>query len=334
MRPSRESERTARGLCWRRFGFGFGTAQQCTAGNSSSVYSFASQQQSSANTSGPTGGSTVSSSHTSQSKNTSDSRTGANQQASGSRPTSGSRSPKQLQDIREKVTKLLRQAADREGTPEGDTFREKAFALMAKYGVEESQLEGNRFGSANEVVFTFSGTYTDLQFSLLNYISHALHCVCVRQSLHGRQTVPQANVFGMPHHVDRVEMLFSVLNPIMIAGANRYAATLWADAVHTRRAKRSWMMGFTRTIANRLRAIENEHSAQYARDGQSGELVLTSDFNRAEAAAFERFPGLSKHTLNSSATLDQFAFLKGINTGEMQDLGQKRVRKNQPAIDR
>ena len=40
-----------------------------------------------------------------------------------------------FRSIKAKVEKLLRQAADREGTPEGDAFREKAFSLMAEYGV-------------------------------------------------------------------------------------------------------------------------------------------------------------------------------------------------------
>lgn len=247
---------------------------------------------------------------------------------------SGSQGSVGVSSIREKVIKLLRQAADREGTPEGDTFREKAFALMAKYGVDASQLEENQTGSAKEAVFKFSGAYTDLQFYLLNCIAGALHCICVQQSLYRRKMVPQANVFGMAHHVERVDMLFSALNPIMIAGANRYAATLWPDAVHTRRAKRSWMLGFARTIADRLEIIEHEHTTQYARGGQSGELVLASDFHKAQAAAFERFPELERHVLHSTATIDPFAFVEGKDTGDMQDLGQKRMRQKQHAIGR
>ena len=41
-------------------------------------------------------------------------------------------------DLKSRVQKLLNQAADREGTPEGDTFYEKAFDLMARYGFDES----------------------------------------------------------------------------------------------------------------------------------------------------------------------------------------------------
>lgn len=253
---------------------------------------------------------------------------------SGAGSGAGSQGPTGAASIREKVVKLLHQAADREGTPEGDTFREKAFALMAKYGVDASQLEENQTGKAKEAVFKFAGAYTDLQFYLLNCIAGALHCICVQQSLYRRKMVPEANVFGMAHHVERVDMLFSALNPIMIAGANRYAATLWPDAVHTRRAKRSWMLGFARTIADRLEIIEHEHSTQYARGSQSGELVLASDFNKAQAAAFERFPALERHVLNSTATIDPFAFVEGKDTGDMQDLGQKRMRQKQHAIGR
>lgn len=40
-----------------------------------------------------------------------------------------------------KIEKIMTQAADREGTPEGDTFRKKAALMMAKYRIEESEID-------------------------------------------------------------------------------------------------------------------------------------------------------------------------------------------------
>jgi len=41
--------------------------------------------------------------------------------------------------IADKVGKLLRQAEDVAGTPEEQVFLAKAFELMAKYGIDESE---------------------------------------------------------------------------------------------------------------------------------------------------------------------------------------------------
>ena len=53
----------------------------------------------------------------------------------------------ELAAMKEKVQKLLALARDRQGTPEGETFENKAFELMAKYGVSAAALEADGNGS-------------------------------------------------------------------------------------------------------------------------------------------------------------------------------------------
>ena len=82
-----------------------------------------------------------------------------------------------IDKIKEKVQKLLNLAADRAGTPEGDSFYEKAFALMAAYGFDERDLTAPDEG---DVVahkhYEFAGAYSDMQSRLLLAIAQALHC--------------------------------------------------------------------------------------------------------------------------------------------------------------
>ena len=84
-------------------------------------------------------------------------------------------------DVREKVRKLLNQAADREGTPEGDVFRDKAFALIAQYGLDPAKLgDPTDAGAEMKVVdLDMSGAYQRQQIGLLNALARALHCEVV-----------------------------------------------------------------------------------------------------------------------------------------------------------
>ncbi|KAB1502395.1 DUF2786 domain-containing protein [Corynebacterium sp. 320] len=234
--------------------------------------------------------------------------------------------------IRDKVAKLLRQAQDRQGTPEGDVFEAKAFELMAKYGVEASQLDKGNERQAIRKDINFTGSYSDLQFRLLLSIASILHCRTVRYHQYNKRTVKRAVLFGLPHHIDRVTILFDILNPQMIAGAKNHGDQLWADAVHTRRAKRSWMLGFIEKIHSRLYDIEAQHTADYGRDGQSGDLVLLDDARAADLLAQEHFPFLKTSRFRSQSQVDPHAFTKGYKTGEMMDLGQTRVHRRRRSL--
>ena len=226
-------------------------------------------------------------------------------------------------NIGTKVAKLLRQAEDRRGTPEGAVFEAKAFELMAKYGVEASQEDDTRRARRRDV--DFAGSYTDLQFRLFTSIASTLHCTPIRYHRYNKRTVEHAVLFGLNHHVERIMMLYSILNPQMIAGANRYGDSLWSDAGHTRKAKRSWMLGFIETIRDRLATIENKHQQNFARAGKTGELVLLNDAEEAMRLAREEFPFLQTNTQRSPTSVDPAGFTRGIRSGENMDLGQTRM---------
>lgn len=234
-----------------------------------------------------------------------------------------------IDSIRIKVEKLLRMAADREGTPEGDVFRDKAFELMAQYGVEAAQL---RSDNPNDVVkreVEFAGTYTDMQFTLLNQLGTILHCQVIMFKIPRSSRVQTGVLFGCQHHVDRVLMLHGLLSNHMIAGAVTFADAYPDPYVSVQTQKRSWMTGFISEVSARLREVEAQHTDDYARvndDGEhtSGALVLREDRTKAEDLAAEHFPNLVRNR-SGRRTLDPDSYHHGASEGSTMDLGQTRM---------
>lgn len=218
-------------------------------------------------------------------------------------------------DIREKVRKLLNQAADREGTPEGDTFREKAFALIARYGLDPAKLGDPGDDGARVVVVEIElyGSYLRQQVGLLAVLCHALHCEVVYTAGRGSG---EATVIGAARHVERGQLLYTVLRPHMLAGA---ADLRSGHSSLTARLRRSFMVGFAVAIGERL-ATEEEKAAE--RQAGAG-LVLVGDRDRAREELNRRFPRL--RTSSSKARIDGDAFLHGAAAGHSTDLGQDRM---------
>lgn len=234
-----------------------------------------------------------------------------------------------IEKIKERVQKLLNQAADQKGTAEGEVFYQKAFDLMAAYGFEERDLDNP---DADDAVihreFTFSGTYTDMQARLLSDLASALHCRSFRGVASNSPRVPSATVFGVKRHVDRVEMLFSMLYPQMAAGAMRvYGEPEYG--LSTVVARRSYMTGFSATIFERLYSSETtvaQGRGRYA-------LALLDDEDKAQNAldVYVEEQGIFFVSRKSKRGFDGGAYMRGMDDGKLSDLGQTRV-KARPAL--
>jgi len=229
-----------------------------------------------------------------------------------------------IEKIKERVQKLLNQAADRAGTAEGEVFYQKAFNLMATYGFEERDLHNP--SEDDEVImrtFPLGGSYTDMQASLLLQLCSALHCMGYMEGRRGSRTVSTVIVFGLRRHMERVEMLFGVLNPQMAAGARNINGSR-ALGIATVVARRSYMSGFISVLADRLHAAEGSVAAgknEYA-------LALMDDQEKAQDAmdAFAAEQGIEFSNRSSKASVDTASFLRGVHAGQHSDLGQTRVR--------
>lgn len=220
---------------------------------------------------------------------------------------------KDIDGIKNRIQKLLAQAQDRAGTPEGDAFQEKAFALLARYGLDESDIKDagtNPSDILNEKVH-LHGSYIPLQQYLLTTISRALHCRVVFLGETGF-------LFGARRHAERVLMLFPMLNNIMAAGAAKQKADKFSS-MNTTQLRRSYMYGFANGVHERLKAADNDAAKEF---GTGTEIMLADDAERAKQALKKAFPRC--RNTQSRAKLSAQALNAGMAEANNVDLGQKR----------
>ena len=221
--------------------------------------------------------------------------------------------------IKHKVQKLLNQAADREGTAEAETYYAKAFALMAEYGFSERDFSDD----GDEVIhreYELGGAYTDMQSRLLLAIATALHCTGFSLRVRRSTRIQAVTLFGLKSHMERVELLFSMLNPAMLAAAR--CATGHSPCGSTVVQRRSFMSGFAHQIGVRLCAAEND----VAEDTEEYALVLVDDRAKADRAQqdYASKHGLHFSCFTSNGSFDGIAFGHGVRAGDASDLGQAR----------
>ena len=235
-----------------------------------------------------------------------------------------------MQDIdklKARVQKLLAQAADREGTPEGDSFYSKAFDLMAAYGFNERDLSRPQAESVGHRTYDISGSYTDMQSKLLITIANSLHCTGFYHRIYNSTRVKTATIFGRSDHLDRVDALYSLLMPAMLAGARRLRTTNLAESIIVTR--RSYMTGFTARIGQRLAESEQ----RVTKESDAYALALIDDAEQARDA-LEQFAEARGMLLSKDASrrlFDPVAYGQGHADGDMSDIGQRRVR-SRPAL--
>ncbi|WP_052071022.1 DUF2786 domain-containing protein [Rhodococcoides fascians] len=224
----------------------------------------------------------------------------------------------------DKVRKLLAQADDVAGTPEADAFNAKAFELIARYGIDETEAR-QRAGQGPAPIevadFTIAGKYQTEQINLLHYLASALHCEAMwiktrRDSLAGDRHV----VYGTAMHIERVRILFSTLMPQMMAGAANAEANPW---VSTQVWRRSWMRGFAATVHDRL--AEAEKSATVDADAGTA-LVLVDDRKRASQKMYADAEGSKISQIKSKAQYAAAAGRAGSEAASKVDLGGASLR--------
>lgn len=223
-----------------------------------------------------------------------------------------------MEKLRDKVAKLLRQAEDVVGTPEEAVFQAKAFELMAKYGIEQASVDAAVRGldvsdlrNAIKWVVKIEGKYAAAQMQLLHNIALALHSRTVYSKNRYSKEL-HMHVYGVSDHIERIKMLWAILQPQMMRlvdsvrpdydlrgteyrysyDTNEYQQVRTTGAGKLRAYRRSWIAGFGSTVGQRLRSEENKALVHAE---SSGALVLfRNDAERAELAMREMNPRMGK----------------------------------------
>lgn len=220
-----------------------------------------------------------------------------------------------LDKLRDKVAKLLRQAEDVAGTPEEGVFQAKAFELMAKYGISEAAVDAAKRGldssDLREAVVwkvKIEGKYANAQMLLLHNITLALHGKCIYNKTYNNELV--MTVYAVQAHQDRIQMLWGILQPQMMRLVDKVRPDYDLSRVKRRynydthefemyrspgtgalkSYRRSWIAGFGASVGDRLRLQETQALASAA--AGSALVLFTGDKEKAELALRQAHPRL------------------------------------------
>lgn len=218
----------------------------------------------------------------------------------------------------DRVRKLFAKAESVAGTPEAEVLLERAYALLAKYGVDEVLARSGPDATAAEVTVydhVVSGRYQPDQVSLVASLAVAMHCRAVSSARGDGTRI--VHVVGVRRHVERVGMLAGALTGVMLAAAAKQRPEAGVSAVTHRK---SFMTGFAFEVGRRLESAERGAVAESA-DAAGAGLVLRSDSERADTELRSRFPSAVR---GSRRRVGTSGIDEGRRLGGSVDLGQQR----------
>lgn len=231
-----------------------------------------------------------------------------------------------------RIRALLNQAENAAATEhEAQTFRDKAFELMATYGIEQAMLSADKpdrdepEGRTIQVYYPWAGEGV----ALLGGIAHALGCRPVLLRTPPAQP-KRVRLLGFASDLDRVQVLHTSLLIQMHAGLHN--ATV-PDRANGRAWRRSWLIGFVAEVSERLTKAETRarHTATSS-GGRRTEIVLAGRDTRVLELQFREFPKLRKarpRTFTGTGLAD------GRAAGARADIGNPRINNHKrDAIDR
>ena len=217
--------------------------------------------------------------------------------------------------IEAKIRKLLNQANDREGTPEGKAFLNRAMELMAQYGVSQNDVKQDvPYTNMGVTTIDLSETkYAKQQFYLIGCISKSLNCYTIGHKEY-KKTPDKITVYGREIDRERVVMLFSVASPAMLSSAIR-AVPNGSDRV--RLCRLSHMIGYAEAIYSSLSSNESETRFNA---GDTKEIML-ADYLNAKRFAEESFQGRLRSSTGSRISNSDYS--AGYKSGKQFDAGNK-----------
>ena len=237
--------------------------------------------------------------------------------------------------ILRRVRALMDKANSTEFEGEAKTFRDKAFELMAAYGIEQAVLEATGKAATDDITtirIDFVSSFSFEKHMLLRAISTALGCKTIMTP--SGKSVLYTEVVGHRSDLERVEFLYTLLLIQAETGAAKLKAHSHGGyygprtvAAHTRALRAAYLRGFGEEVGGRLTAIQrhaaNQSDVAHAGDGAPGAaLVLASRWEVVERAFGELFPETSEH--KTRRHYNKKGYAAGQAGGRNADLGQDR----------
>jgi hypothetical protein len=224
----------------------------------------------------------------------------------------------------DKVRKLLAKAENPACTPaEAEAFNTKAAELIAKYGVDRALLaEADPTSDiVGDRVIDLLPPYAIDKCSLLAGVARALRCRAIRRQTwtDGRKLF-SIHLFGFGSDLDRVELLFTSL---LVQASQSLAVQQPPMHENVAAYRRSWLLGFTSAVVNRLDAAETRAAAEVPEPaGRSVALVLADRGAHVEQRVTEIYPRIA---FVGQRRLAGSGRSQGYAAGQRADLGGTKI---------
>lgn len=203
-----------------------------------------------------------------------------------------------LNKMKDRIRKMLRQAEGTNNEHERDTFNEAAEKLMIKLGIARAELEAEgevRAEEIVEVVREWRGNYSIVMVPFVSDVAYGFGNLTVLQSNHGAM-LRKTYVIGFKSDVEAFltlidSLALQVLSALRVWQRDNAEARRGLTDMQKYVQHRSFITGFGHTVSNRLsanRTVAEDHASTGAA------LVLASKKDRIGSWIDETYPKVGK----------------------------------------
>lgn len=207
------------------------------------------------------------------------------------------------------IRALLAKAESSDYEGEAETYRAKAFQLMAEHGVEQTMLDAHKPVDSRETVVNrfieVEGKWALAKARFLQRIVVAMRGQAVRYTgASDKARTEIVRVYGYPSDLDRAELLWTSLCLQLYTAVNRTEIPWHIQGYkgEVRAFRNSLVMGFVSEVADRVREREQwaAKSAEQSPAGSGTALVLADRETAVEAIYRKDNPKIVRNNMRIS----------------------------------
>ncbi|MFG1793998.1 DUF2786 domain-containing protein [Nocardia sp. NPDC049149] len=221
-----------------------------------------------------------------------------------------------------RVRAMLQAATDDSNENESAAKRQKAWELIAQYGLDnDPRIFGGRTAEEDQMIrirVPTKAPFREQRMLLLGSVALALH---TRPIIVGHEV----HIVGVRCHVDRVKMIYPIIEVQMIGAASKRVPEDPFDRSGVRRDRIGYMTGFAGEAMARIVDFERQ-----AVRGTRREAEFAKDKRRTDAAYATLYPYARDFKPNQG---DRAGMAAGSRSAHGVDLGQSRVGDTHRAIE-